>query len=170
MEGRFNMSNVNVQKVKEASQPRHLMQETLDLLDNVRKRAYELFERRGGAPGNDIADWLQAENEIFQVPRIELSETDGEFQLQVAVPGFEAKDLRVAALPEAMIVEGEAAHRHRGTKGNIRVCEFGERKVFREIPLPEPVDVDHVWASLDKGLLQIRAAKAAQNGGKKTAA
>jgi HSP20 family protein len=164
------MSLVSIQKVKEASQSRPLLQETFDLLENVRKRAYELFERRGGAPGNDIADWLQAESEVFQVPRMELSETDREFELQVATPGLGAKDLRIAALPHAIIVEGEATHRHSGTKRNIRACEFGERKLFREIPLPEPVDVDHVSASLDKGLLQIRAAKASQNGGKKTAA
>lgn len=141
-----------------------LLQETFDLLDNVRKRAYELFERRGGAPGNDIADRLQAEIEVFQVPRMELSETDREFELQVAAAGLEAKDLRVEALPDAIIVEGEATHGHSGTKSNIRVCEFGERKSFCEIPLPEPVDVDHFSASLDKGLLQIRAATASQNG------
>jgi HSP20 family molecular chaperone IbpA len=88
----------------------------------------------------------------------------------VAAPGLEAKDLRVAALPDAIIVEGEATHRHGGTNGNIRLCEFGKRKLFREIRLPEPVDVDHVSASLDKGLLQIRAAKASQNGARKTAA
>ena len=153
------MSNVTIQKVRETSQPRPLLQETIDLLDGVQRRAFELFERRGGAPGNDIGDWLQAEREIFQVPRMELSENDGEFQLQVAVPGFDAKDLRVAALPDAVIVEGETAHQHR-KKGNVRVCEFGERKIFRQIPLPEGVDVDHVSASIDKGLLEIRAAKA----------
>lgn len=161
------MNSVNVQRIREARQPRPLLQETIDLLNGVQRRAYELFERRGGAPGNEIGDWLQAEREIFQVPRIELSENDGEFQLQVAVPGFDAKDLRVAALPDVVIVEGETAHQHRDKKGNVRLCEFGERKVFRQIPLPERVDVDHVSATLDKGLLEIRASKA---NGKKGAA
>src|SRR5215475_4522956 len=106
MKGRCTMSGVSVQKVKEASQSRPLLQETFDLLENVRKRAYELFERRGGATGHHIADWLQAESEVFQVPRMELSETEREFELQVAAPGLEAKDLRISALPDAFIVEG----------------------------------------------------------------
>ncbi len=32
--------------------------------DDVRRRAYELYLQRGGAPGNDLADWLQAEREL----------------------------------------------------------------------------------------------------------
>ena len=98
------------------------------------------------------------------------SRSEDEFQLQLALPGFDAKDIRVAALPDAVIVEGEAAHQHRSTKGTVRYCEFGERRVFRQVPLPKPVDVDHISATLDKGVLQVRAAKAHQTTGKKTAA
>lgn len=32
--------------------------------DDVRLRAYEIYLRRGDAPGNDIDDWLQAEREL----------------------------------------------------------------------------------------------------------
>jgi len=31
---------------------------------DVRLRAYELYLKRGGAPGNDMEDWLQAEREL----------------------------------------------------------------------------------------------------------
>jgi HSP20 family protein len=164
------MTNITVQRIRDANQSRPLLQETIDLLDGVQKRAFELFQRRGGAPGNDVDDWLRAESEIFQVPRMELAENDGEFQLQLAVPGFDAKDLRVAALPDAIIVEGEAAHQHRAVRGSVRVCEFGERRVFRQIPLPAAVDIDRVSATLDKGLLEIHAAKTEQPKGKRAAA
>jgi hypothetical protein len=30
----------------------------------IRLRAYELYLTRGGAPGSDVDDWLQAEREI----------------------------------------------------------------------------------------------------------
>ena len=33
-------------------------------LEKIAKRAYELFEARGGLPGNDLGDWLRAEREI----------------------------------------------------------------------------------------------------------
>jgi hypothetical protein len=32
--------------------------------DSIKKRAYELFERRGRGDGLDREDWLQAENEV----------------------------------------------------------------------------------------------------------
>jgi hypothetical protein len=32
--------------------------------DDVRHRAYEIYLRRGGAPGRDLDDWLQAEREL----------------------------------------------------------------------------------------------------------
>lgn len=32
--------------------------------DTIRARAFELYEARGGAPGHDLDDWLQAEGEL----------------------------------------------------------------------------------------------------------
>ena len=36
-----------------------------DMLNNeIASRAYELFIQRGGEPGHDLDDWLQAESEL----------------------------------------------------------------------------------------------------------
>lgn len=35
-----------------------------DWTERIRQRALELYEARGGGPGCDIDDWLQAEAEI----------------------------------------------------------------------------------------------------------
>jgi len=32
--------------------------------DEIRQRAFELFEARGGQEGRELEDWLQAEEEI----------------------------------------------------------------------------------------------------------
>ena len=32
--------------------------------EKIRRRAYELFENRGGEDGHDLEDWLAAEQEI----------------------------------------------------------------------------------------------------------
>ena len=34
--------------------------------DLVRKRAYDLYEQRGGEHGHDLEDWLNAEAEIIE--------------------------------------------------------------------------------------------------------
>ena len=38
--------------------------ETRNIEDEIRRRAYELFEARGGEDGQELEDWLRAEEEI----------------------------------------------------------------------------------------------------------
>ena len=33
--------------------------------EEIAQRAYEIFVARGGAPGRDLDDWLQAESELL---------------------------------------------------------------------------------------------------------
>jgi len=47
----------------------HLLQDQ-SIRERISRRAYELYERRGGEPGHDVEDWVQAENEILS-PLIE---------------------------------------------------------------------------------------------------
>lgn len=37
-----------------------------DLQEQIRRRAYELYEQRGREDGRDFDDWLQAESEVTQ--------------------------------------------------------------------------------------------------------
>ena len=37
----------------------------INLEDEIRRRAYEIFEERGGVPGNEHEDWLRAEREVL---------------------------------------------------------------------------------------------------------
>jgi Protein of unknown function (DUF2934) len=34
--------------------------------DEIRRRAYELYEQRGREDGHDVDDWLRAEEEVMQ--------------------------------------------------------------------------------------------------------
>jgi hypothetical protein len=37
---------------------------TRDLQEQIRRRAYELYEERGKDDGRELGDWLQAESEV----------------------------------------------------------------------------------------------------------
>ena len=39
---------------------------TPDLQEQIRRRAYGLYERRGRDEGHELDDWLQAESEVTQ--------------------------------------------------------------------------------------------------------
>jgi len=36
-----------------------------ELQEQIRARAYELYEQRGGESGHELDDWLQAEDEVL---------------------------------------------------------------------------------------------------------
>ena len=40
-----------------------------DMTDQVRARAYELYELRGREDGHDLDDWLLAESQLIQEPQ-----------------------------------------------------------------------------------------------------
>ena len=40
--------------------------------DQIRLRAYQIFEARGGAPGSAEDDWAQARRELLAEPRVQV--------------------------------------------------------------------------------------------------
>lgn len=46
--------------------PQRTTEPKQDLEEQIRLRAYELYEQRGGEHGHDFDDWLQAELELTQ--------------------------------------------------------------------------------------------------------
>ena len=43
-----------------------VMKSASELQDQIRRRAYELYEQRGSNDGHEVSDWLQAESEVAQ--------------------------------------------------------------------------------------------------------
>lgn len=155
------MASVAVEKCREAGTlPETLWEKMNAITEEIRNRAFGLFERRGRTMGWDLDDWLQAEREVVWSPASELIENKDDFRARLALPGFDAKDLEVTATPSELIVRAESAHTHEGKEGDVCFCEFSGKKLFRHLDLPAEIDVDKVTASLDKGILEVTAPKA----------
>jgi len=155
------MANVSVEKCRESGAlPETLLQRINAMADEIRQRAFNLFERRGRTMGGDVNDWLQAERELLWSPASELVENKNDFHARLALPGFDAKDLQVTATPDALVVQAASTHTHEGKEGDVRFCEFSDKAMFRRIDMPAEIDVDKVTASLEKGILEITAPKA----------
>jgi HSP20 family molecular chaperone IbpA len=156
------MALVAIEKFKGTeSIPQALLEQIQSITETVRQRAFDLFRTRDGGSGSDLDDWLQAERDVACVPPAELVERDGRFQARTALPGFDPKEVRVSAMPDALIIEAESSHTRKGKNDGVRFCEFSGKKLFRRLELPAAIDVDSVTASLDKGILQVTASKAA---------
>jgi HSP20 family protein len=159
------MSKLKVEKVP-TSEDRTLpiFAEFDEMLDRVRDRAYSLFCTRGCDDGHALEDWLTAERELC-LPAAELAEQDAEFELNVALPGFEPDEIKVTATPRELIIK--AAHLVKKEKeseeqtGKVHWSELRRDDAFRRIELPAEVDVDKISAELDRGVLTIEAPKTA---------
>jgi Protein of unknown function (DUF2934) len=60
-----------------------VMKSASDLQDQIRRRAYELYEQRGSNDGHEVSDWLQAESEVAQKKVENAPRTDREHGAQV---------------------------------------------------------------------------------------
>ena len=55
-----------------------VMKSGSELQDEIRCRAYELYEQRGSNDGHEVSDWLQAESEVAQKSVANTLRTDRE--------------------------------------------------------------------------------------------
>jgi len=158
------MPNVEVQKVKDGQKDAlPFFREFEKRFDEIRNRAFQLFESRGNKFGHELDDWLKAEREVFGSPAAELADKGNAYELQMALPGFEPKDVEVTATPDELIIHASASSEKKSNKENVLWSEFSSSDVYRRIPAPTALNPDGITAALDKGVLLITAQKAAES-------
>lgn len=153
------MSKVKVYQAngnREATIPAHGKAE--EAMDAVRRRAFELFEARGHAPGGDLDDWLRAERDVLLFPQAEVDESADVFSMKINAPGFDARDIEVIALPQELVVEAKTERLPPGSE-HLEKSMFESRYLYTRFDLRTPIDTDKVTARIDEGELKIEAPK-----------
>lgn len=165
------MSTLAVQKVRgPESSATPLFEEMRKMFGEVERKAFDLFQSRGCSLGHDLDDWLQAERETLSAPPAELAESAKAYAIRMAIPGYLAKEVQITATPHEVIVKAEHAAAEGKEGEELRWSELPHNgKLCRAVPLPQPVDVDKVTATLHEGMLVIKAAKAETQGSREIA-
>jgi heat shock protein Hsp20 len=99
-------------------------------------------------------------SEDDQLPLADLEETDDAFLLEVEVPGVRKEDIHVEVAGRRLIVSGERKERER--KGVVRRRTRAVGTLRYEVVLPGEINEEGVTATLEDGVLTIRAPKAEQ--------
>jgi HSP20 family protein len=146
-----------------------LFKELERMQERVMKRAYEIFNINGGIFGKDLDNWLAAERELIWKPAIELKEGNNEFNLRIAVPGVDAKDLDIEVTPETLLVKAETHHEDKKTEGQLHTCEFESGHLFRSVHFPKRINPDSVKAEFKNGIVTVTAAIAEEARSRKIA-
>jgi HSP20 family protein len=116
-------------------------------LDAVERRMRRFFDEFGVIPA--------------PLPAADLYETDGEFVLEVEVPGFAEPELDVSVTDRTLVVKGERTRtKEEEQEGkDFRLQERLATRFERRFVLPPSIVVDKLGAEFVDGLLTVRAPK-----------
>jgi HSP20 family molecular chaperone IbpA len=117
-----------------------LLKEVENVFDQVRRRAFELFEQLGREPGKELDDRLNAESQFVFVPPSELREGKKNFEIHAVVPGFSSDELKVSVLPDCIIVSGKAESKKERKKGTVHFSEWSRKDLLRRFHLHKEFD------------------------------
>src|SRR5436309_896820 len=91
------MLSVTVHKVRDDGDSPPSFKRLDRLFAGILQRVLARSEERALNTGSEIADWLAAKREVLWAPPLELTETDTDFRIRMAAPGFDASEIEVAA-------------------------------------------------------------------------
>lgn len=123
-----------------------------ELSSRIAQRAYDCFEARGGQHGNDLGDWLRAEQELVHRVLFHSQELEDRIELEVEVPQNDTPNLQVSVDPRRLLVKSvpETADHEPGVPTSTP-----QHCLFHVIDLPFEIDVDKVTATLNEGTLRV---------------
>jgi HSP20 family protein len=138
-----------------------LFEHTQDVFNLIARRAFEIFESRGHAPGNDREDWFLAESELLTPVKFHLSESGEQLTARAEVPGFNSQEIKVSLEPCRLSISGKAESGEDHQTGKHTHSLRHAQLMFRVIDLPCEVDLSKAKATFNDGTLEVVMPKAA---------
>jgi HSP20 family molecular chaperone IbpA len=121
--------------------------------DLVSRRAYQLFDQDGRIHGNDLAHWLDAENELATLA--DVRESADSLSADVRLPEVSVGGVMVYATEDRALVYAEPS-----AVGNSDAHYEGKQAIYYMIRWPEIVDPASCRAELRDRNLTITVRKA----------
>jgi HSP20 family protein len=124
----------------------------LDTLQSDINRVFEAFF--GGRSANGATQrW---------VPAMDLVETDEHLVLKADLPGLDKEDVKIEIKDNVLTISGERKAEHEEHKDGYHRVERAYGSFSRSLSLPQGIDADQVQADFDKGVLEVRIPKPAE--------
>lgn len=111
--------------------------------------------------GKKITDEAANNEEVSVVPSVNISDVDKAFEVSVALPGLDKKDVKIEIKNNFLIVSSEKQYEKEEKDKNWMRREYGYASFQRKFQLPDNADQDKIQAEMKKGVLSITVAKKA---------
>jgi len=114
-------------------------------LDTVERRMRRVFDEIGIVPA--------------PLPAADVYETEGEYVVELEVPGFEEKQLAVEVSDHTLIVKGQRTEEKEEAGRSFRLHERLAKQFERRFELPPEADTGKIDADFKAGVLTVHAPK-----------
>ena len=96
---------------------------------------------------------------VTRVPAVNISETAGDFHLELAVPGLKKEDFRISLDRNVLTISAEQQNENREEGKRFSKKEFNYASFVRSFTLPELADPGRIEAAYEDGVLKVDIAK-----------
>lgn len=109
--------------------------------------------------GNKITDEAATNEDVSVIPSVNIADVDKAFEVSVAVPGLDKKDVKIEIQDNCLVVSSEKQYEKEEKNKNWMRREFGYASFQRKFELPANADQDKIQAEMKNGVLSIKVAK-----------
>ena len=115
--------------------------------------------------GQSIGHLFGSDGLQDHAPRVNIVETEDAFRLEMQVPGFDRKDLKVSMVEDTLTISGEHTVDERSPGADERYTrrEFGRMAFERSFVLPKSVQAEAIQAQCVNGVLQLNIPKSEES-------
>ncbi|MCY1285832.1 Hsp20/alpha crystallin family protein [compost metagenome] len=92
-------------------------------------------------------------------PRIDVVDDGAALRITAELPGMDREDVQTSIEDGALVLRGEKKQDIRSEENGCYRLERAYGAFMRSIPLPDGLDLDHVEAKFERGLLTLRLPK-----------
>ena len=124
-------------------------------LEEVSDRLNRMFARPATRAANGketmiVADWT---------PSVDISETEGEYQIKAEIPDVRKEDVKVTLEDGVLTIQGERKHEKEEKGKKYHRIERSYGSFVRTFSLPDVIDEEKVKAEFKEGVLNLSLPK-----------
>jgi HSP20 family protein len=159
--------NMNVRSLLPIGRDRKIAPRGSDPFDSLQREVERVFDEFArGFPGFGLRATSPAGVPDL-MPRMDVSETDKEFEITAELPGLEEKDVQVNFADGVLTIRGEKKSEKEQKDKNYHLVERSYGSFSRALELPEGVNPDSIQARIANGVLSVCVPKPAPAQAKK---
>jgi HSP20 family protein len=104
------------------------------------------------------SDWMKNQT----VPSVNVTESEKNFELEMAAPGLTKKDFKITAEKGMLTISSEKKEEKEEREKDCTRKEFNYTSFSRSFTLPENTNEDDIRATYENGILKLAIAKKVQ--------